>query len=36
MRTTADPWDIAAYAVGAVVAILWWRGKDLWNGQRTK
>jgi len=24
-HTTGDPWDVAAYAVGAMVAWLWWR-----------
>ncbi len=23
-HTTADPWDVVAYAAGAVVALLWW------------
>ncbi|EEF62220.1 hypothetical protein [Pedosphaera parvula] len=25
MRTTGDPWDVVAYAVGAVLAFVWWR-----------
>ena len=29
MRTTGDPLDVLAYAAGTVVAIAWWRGKDL-------
>jgi hypothetical protein len=24
-RSTADPWDVVAYGVGAVAAGLWWR-----------
>jgi len=24
-HTTGDPWDVAAYAVGAVAAYAWWR-----------
>jgi hypothetical protein len=27
--TTADPWDVATYAAGAIVAGLWWR-RDQW------
>ena len=27
-HTTGDPWDVAAYAVGAIVAFLWWQ-RDL-------
>ena len=29
MRTTGDPWDVAAYAGGAVVAAFWWH----WQGE---
>ena len=39
IRTTADPFDILAYTAGALVAILWWRGKDFWRrnaGQRSQ
>jgi hypothetical protein len=25
MRTVGDPWDIAAYAAGAIVSGLWWQ-----------
>jgi len=34
-HTTGDPWDVAAYAVGAVVAFLWWQGGKLSNAFRT-
>jgi ubiquinone/menaquinone biosynthesis C-methylase UbiE len=33
MRTTGDPWDMVAYAGGAVVAVFWWRGK--WERRST-
>lgn len=26
-RATADPWDVAAYAGGAIVATLWWQSR---------
>lgn len=29
IQSTADPLDILAYATGAVLAIIWWRGADL-------
>ncbi len=28
MRTTGDPWDVVAYAVGGMVAWLWWHRRD--------
>lgn len=28
-RSTADPWDIVAYGVGAVAAGMWWRQTDV-------
>ena len=28
-HTTGDPWDVVAYAIGAVAALLWWHRENL-------
>lgn len=30
-RSTGDPWDVAAYSAGALVAGLWWRRRSLFR-----
>ena len=32
-RATGDPWDVAAYAVGGLLAGLWWQ-RDRWFPRR--
>ena len=29
-RSTGDPWDVAAYAAGAIVSLCWWHCQRLW------
>jgi len=36
MRTTGDPWDVAAYAVGGLGAYLWWCRAGRLGPQRTR
>jgi hypothetical protein len=36
MRTTGDPWDVAAYLAGALVAFCWWRCGNQQGWRRTR
>jgi hypothetical protein len=32
-RTVADPWDVAAYSWGALIAMLFWHRRALWKAK---